>query len=206
MADFCTVQDVADFLQIDINTVAQIAAAQQAVSKATEAIRTYCHQYLELVTDDTITLDGRGGRRLHLPELPVVEVLSVTEDGELLTEGDDYKLGQHGILHRIGRDWSVGIQNIEIGYSHGYDIDAGLLPAIITDIAIQAASRTYQAGLKSAEMDGVPGVASYGLGDYNISFSSEHGGGVGEGVMGASASRLLLLSEKDFLYPYRIKQ
>jgi len=49
----------------------------------------------------------------------------------------------------------------------------------------------------------VPGVASKGLGDYSVSFASEAGGGVGEGLMGVSGARMLLLSEKDILDRYR---
>jgi len=39
-----------------------------------------------------------------------------------------------------------------------------------------------------------------------VSFTPETGGGgIGEGVMGASAARMLLRSEKDILNRYRLK-
>jgi hypothetical protein len=47
------------------------------------------------------------------------------------------------------------------------------------------------------------GIASLSLGDYAVSYGSEAGGGIGEGVMGVSAARVLLLSEKDILNRYR---
>ena len=72
-------------------------------------------------------------------------------------------------------------------------------------MATRAASRAYQAGLKAADAGGVPGIASKGLGDFNVAYQAEQGGGVGEGVMGASAARMLLLSEKDTLARYRVK-
>lgn len=204
MADFCTVQDVENFLQIEITADDKVASVQQAITWATEAIRNYCHQHIDLVTDDVITLDCAGGTRVFLPELPVVEVSEVVEDGEVLVEGaeEDYQLGQHGILHRVGQDWMAGIQVIEVTYTHGYDAYDSL-PDDIVAVATRAAARAYQAGLKASETEGVPGVSAMSLGDYSVTYSSEAGGGVGEGLMGASGARTLLLSEKDILNRYR---
>jgi hypothetical protein len=200
MADFATVEDVESFLQIEIDKTLQIIATASALTEASAAIRNYTRQYLEQIDDDVITLDSSGGSRLFLPELPVLEVTKVIEDGVTLTQGDDYKLGQHGILHRIGKRWSIGIQNITITYSHGYTD----IPDDIVAVCTRAASRAYQAGLRAADSDGLMGVASKSLGDFSVAFQAESGG-AGEGIMGASAARMLLLSEKDILNKYRIK-
>lgn len=198
MANFADIADIEVFLQVAIDTDLKILSAEAALRDASTAIRNYCRQVLDLVEDDAITLDSPGGMRLFLPELPVIEVSQVVEDGIILVPGDDYKLGQHGILHRVGRRWSAGVQNITVTYSHGYAV----IPDDIYAVCTRAASRGYQAGLKSAETDGAPGIASKQLGDYSVSFSAE--GASGEGVMGASAARILLLSEKDLLNRYRI--
>lgn len=200
MADFALLADIEAFLQLPITTAVQIASAEMALKDATAAIRNYCRQHLERVNGETVTLDSPGGVRLFLPELPVLSVSSVVEDGETLVVDDDYKLGQHGILHRIGSKWMAGIQIVEITYSHGYII----IPDDIVAVCVRAASRAYQAGLKAADSAGIPGIASKSLGDFSVSFQSEGGGGIGEGVLGASAARLLLLSEKDILNAYRI--
>ena len=199
MADFCTKQDVENLLQIEISDKDKIASCARAIAEATEAIRNYCHQYIELVSDDEITLDCAGGSRLFLPELPVTEVTEVIEDGEILTEDDDYKLGQYGILHRVNQDWAAGVQIITVTYPHGH----ATLPDDIVTVATRAAARSYQAGLKASETKGVPGVSAKSLGDFAVSFASEAGGGVGEGLMGVSGARMLLLSEKDILDRYR---
>ncbi len=201
MADFAQIADIEDFLQLDITTPAQIASAELALKDVSAAIRNYTHQYLELVLNDVITLDSHGGKRLFLPQLPVISVDSVVEDGDLLTVDDDYKLGQYGILHRVNARWAEGIQIVTITYDHGFMI----IPDDIVAICTRAASRAYQAGLKAADSDGIPGIASKTLGDFSVSFQSEGGGGTGEGVLGASAARLLLLSEKDILDAYRVK-
>lgn len=203
VAYFCEVYDVADFLQVEIETAAQIRSAQRAVAEATEAIRNYCQQVISLVEDDEITLDvGAGQDVLFLPELPVIEVSEVIEDGETLTAGpdEDYQLGRYGVLHRVGQNWREGVQIVTVTYTHGY----ATIPEDVRDVATRAASRVYQAGLKSAELEGIAGVQAMSLGDYSVTFGSEGGGGVSEGILGASASRALLLSEKDTLNRYRL--
>ena len=200
MGDFCSVQDVALFLQLEIADLAAITSCQRAIAEATASIRNYCHQYLEEVEDDTWTFDVRPPRwNLMLPELPVTEVSGVVEDGEPLTEDDDYQVGLYGQLWRVGRRWAEGIQIVTVTYTHGYDT----IPDDIKGVCTRAAARAYQAGLRSADAEGVPGVASKSLGDFSVSFVGETGGGTGEGVMGASAARMLLLSEKDILDKYR---
>jgi hypothetical protein len=197
MGNFCTVTDVATLLQLTI--AADNAAVLRAIEEASAAIRNYCHQEIELVEDEEITLDCNGGTRLFLPELPVTEVAAVVEDDEALVATTDYKLGQHGILHRVGRCWATGVQIITVTYSHGYTT----IPDDVAAVCARAAARVYQAGLRAAEDEGVPGVASKALGDFSVSFASDAGGGVSEGVMGASSARMLLMSEKDVLNRYR---
>lgn len=199
MADFCTVEDVEQLLNLDISEVADVASCERAIAAVTEAIKNYCQQQIEQVVDDEITLDFDSGNMLFLPELPVTDVDSVVEDGETLTETDDYILGQYGILHRVGQDWACGIQIITVTYTHGLET----IPDDIVDVATRSAARVYQAGLRAKEHDGITGVSALSLGDYSVSYGSEHGGGVGEGVMGVSAARALLLSEKDILNRYR---
>lgn len=198
---FCTVTDIENFLQVTMIHTDPVKnlSALRAIDEATAAIKNYCHQEIELVRDDVITLDCAGGTRLFLPELLVVSVASVVEDGKTLVVTDDYKLGQYGILHRMNDVWATGIQIITITYTHGY----ATIPDDVVGVCTRAAARTYQAGLRAAEMEGVPGVASLSLGDYSVSYGTEGGGGISEGVLGASAARMLLLSEKDALNRYR---
>lgn len=199
MADFCTQADVEAFLQVTV-PAAKVASVNRAIAEATEAIRNYCHQYIERVTGETITLDCTGGTRLFLPELPVISVASVEEDGEALVAGadEDYQLGQHGILHRVGQEWESGIQIVEVTYTHGYDP----IPDDVVAVCTRAAARAYQAGMKSAEMAAVPGVQAKSLGDFSVQFGGE-GGAAGESVLGASAAPMLLRSEQRMLDRYR---
>lgn len=199
---FCTVEDVSALLMLEIDDNDEISACMRAIDEVTEAIKNYCHQEIEQVDDDEITIDGHGGTRIFLPELPVTEVSAVEEDGVLLTAGTDYKLGQYGILYRVNGYWSKGVQNYTITYTHGLET----IPDDLKGVCVRAASRIYQAGLRAKSQNGVIGVANMALGDYQVGYASESGGGVSEGVMGVSAARMLLLSEKDILNRYRDKR
>ena len=199
---FCTQTDVEELLQVEITGADKIASVARAIAEATAAIQNYTHQEIEQTADDEITLDCSGiSRKLFLPQLPVTSVALVVEDGEELVEGadEDYQLGQWGILHRVGRAWAAGIQIITVTYTHGH----ATIPDDIVGVCTRAAARVYQAGLRSAEVDAVPGVQAESLGDHSVTYSAEGGGGIGEGVMGVSSARMLLLSEKDVLDKYR---
>ncbi len=199
MSAFCTIADLAAFLQITIPYDSE--PALRAIREASAAIESYCGQQLYAVMGDKLTLDGIGGRRLFLPELPVTAVTEVVVDGATLTEGDDYKLGQWGILWRIGARWPAGIQNIEVTYDHGYET----IPDIIAAVCTRSAARSYQAGLRAAEMAGVPGVQGTTLGDYSVQYGSEGSAGT-PNALGASAAPLLLPSEKMILNRYRMER
>lgn len=201
MADFCSIADLEELLQISITDADKIAAAQRAIAEVTEAIKGYCYQTLELVEDDEVTFDvWVRTQKLILPELPVVSVTSVVEDGETLTEGsdEDYVLVDNGILYRVGQFWAVGPQIVTVTYTHGYSD----IPDDIVGVCTRAASRVYQAGLLAAQTSGVPGISATTLGDYSVSYNL---GQAGQGLLGVSGARILLVSEKEILNRYRYK-
>lgn len=192
MAQFCSVQDVETFLQIEVDET----SATQAIEQATAIIQNYCAQTISYVEDDEVTLDVLGEtQKIILPELPVVEIASVVEDDEELDE-DEYTLGQYGILWRVGQNWTPGIGIVTVTYTHGYET----IPDDIRAVCTRIAARIYQAGLQAKETAGVPGIASMSLGDYSISFQSP---GASAGLLGASAAKTLLADEKELLWRYR---
>ncbi len=196
---FCTVADLEAFLQLEV-PAAKAASAQRAIDAATAEIQDHCRQTLSRVENDEISLDVAPGQtRLLLPELPVVAVQAVTEAGRPLQEGTDYVLGQHGMLHRIGRPWAAGIQNVTVTYTHGY----ATLPGTLVDICKRSAARAYQAGLRAEAQEGVPGVQAESLGDHSVTYGAEGAGGDSM-VLGASAAPILLKSEKQALNRYRV--
>lgn len=200
MANFASIAEIEAFLQIPISEPLQIISANRALMEATAAIKNYCRQLIERVSGDNIVIDVKGGKWIFLPELPVLSVSSVIENNILLTPITDYKFGEHGTLYRMNRHWYKGIGILNITYTHGWAV----IPDDIVAVCTRAASRVYQAGLKSKTVQGVPGISSEQLGDYSVAFSAETSGGNDVSLMGASAARMLSLSEKDILDKYRI--
>lgn len=200
---FARVADIEAFLQVSITTAEEVASAERGLGEATAAIRNYCRQFISYVEDDPVTLDAPRGAKLFLPELPVESVSEVIEDGTTLVVNTDYRLGANGILRRLkGNVWkrsgdTEGWQNIDITYTHGYSP----IPDDIVTVCTRAAARAFQAGLRAAGDDGVTGVSQKSLGDFSVGYTSES---VAEGTMGASAARMLLLSEKDLLDKFRV--
>jgi hypothetical protein len=192
---FCTVADLAAFLQITIADSNE--AALRAIDEATAAIQDFCGQTIELVEDDEYTFDVDEGRtKLFLPQLPVTAVASVVEDGTTLTVDTDYKLGLYGILHRVGRTWASGVQIVTVTYSHGY-ADGHAKLEVAKSVCTRAAARAFQAGLRAAALSGVSGVQAQTLGDYQVQYGAEASGA--DGNLGASAAPILLPSEKAIL-------
>lgn len=197
---FCEYDDVVTILQLGEISASTGSAITSSIDESTSAIRNYTHQYLSFVEDDTLTIDGHGGTKIYLPELPVTEITSVTLNGVLLTVDTDYKLGQHGILHRLNGYWTSGIQNITIVYSHGYTT----IPDDINAVCVRAASRLVQSGIVSAQFNGNPVVSSTTLGDYSVAYNSSGVSSNSSGMMGVSGARILLPSEKNILDKYRV--
>lgn len=211
MVQFARVQDVAHLLRITIDP--DDTGVNMALTQVSAAMQNYCRQTLYLVADDVVTLDvGPDQRRIFLPELPIVSVASVVEDGEALVAGidEDYQLGADGVLYRrSGRGyWTPGIGIAVVTYTHGYPLDYDFdgWPDDLRGVCARAAARQFQAGLRAAETGAVPGVASTTIGDYSVNYGSETASGGRETVLGVSAPPMLLRSEKEILDRYRLKR
>ena len=193
---FCTVSDVATFLGISEMQIDSVQITQ-AIKAASASIRNYCKQEISQKTGDVAYFDGAYQSKLFLPQLPVISVSKVIEDGHVLTEGEDYKLGNNGILYRMWRDWAKGIRNIEVTYTHGYEV----IPDDIKEVAYRSAARVYQAQLKAKKTDGVA-INSITVGDYSVNYQDDSMRQV-DNAIGVSAARTLLKSEKEILDNYR---
>jgi hypothetical protein len=211
MTEFCRVQDVADLLRITINPAD--TGVLRAIREASALIQNYTHQTLELVANDVITLDvGTDQRKVFLPELPVVSVTSVVEDGDALVVGsdEDYQLGADGILYRRGGRgfWTPGIQNLVVTYTHGYPLDYDFdgWPDDIRGVCTRSAARALQAGLRAAETGGVAGVSGTTIGDYQVSYSADALVNPSGSLLGVTAAPVLLRSEKEALDRYKYKR
>lgn len=125
----------------DARALALLAASSLAIRNACE------WQVWPLLTDDVMTLDGRGGTQRVLPCSRVVDVASVVENGVTLVEGTDFDWSSDGILDRLGGAWwTRKRRGIVAMVSHGY----ATLPADLNLLAMQVAGRGWDSPLPRA--------------------------------------------------------
>lgn len=127
-----------------------------ALARASSAFRRATRQHITLKSADAITLDSRPGWALFLPELPVVDVVSVTVDGVVLDPDSDYEWSDKGILRRRGR-WPDAYRSVDVVYDHGYDPVPDDIQWAVAEHAAIALSRR-------------PGIVSVQLGAAGYSF------------------------------------
>tara|TARA_Y100000004_G_scaffold63824_1_gene71639 strand:- start:864 stop:1508 length:645 start_codon:yes stop_codon:yes gene_type:complete len=150
----CSVSDVEQFLQIDLNTTVEASVTNTFIPYVDAAIKRYLGHDVEQATY-TETFDGNEQQDLFLRHIPIASITSVTEDGNTLTEGNekDYVYYDNGRLRRIVVRWSgIKPKNISITYVGGYE--AADIPEQIKQTAARSAARLLMTSLQvSAKAD-----------------------------------------------------
>ena len=195
---FVSTSDLANFLNTTIE--ADDARAIIALDAACQTIRTYTEQTLNLVRNDVQT--WRGFQTLLLPELPVVQVNSVTLRGELV-DAEDWFLAFGGeVVIKTWRQTRQWYDTVKVDYDHGWAIeeadivqdesdegDVDRMPSDIRLVALRLAAGQYQMAGTSA------GMRSESLGAYSY---TRMDGAMGTGILSAP--------EKMILDRYRVKK
>lgn len=167
---FATVDELAAYLQRSLS--AGEAAADLLLEIASGTIRDFTLQTIDLVEDDEIALTGANGRRLWLPERPVIDVSSVAVDGQL-TPATTYRWTSDGELGLLPWEWSVNTSGasghwggphatVTVVYSHGYAV----IPPAIKGVCLALAARGMAAPDAGA-------VTQTSLGSFSESYSRE---------------------------------
>jgi hypothetical protein len=153
MAAFVTLDEYANYYSITGDV--DLWRAQLDLEAACDRIRDYIGQTVDRVTGDVITVSGTGTRALTLPELPVVSVASITDDGTAVT---DWTVDDYGILWRTDPYWWPRGHEFEVTYTHGY-VD---VPAILK-----------VAAFKLARIEGLgTGVRQESAGPFSVTYES----------------------------------
>lgn len=128
--------DLAVLTRLPANNPRVELALRRASSRFEGAVE-YGMSYVE---NDVIQLDGDGTQILQLPALPIVGAVSVQINNETVPVlSDELELNRRtGQLSLICDRWPVGVGNIEVTYSHGYE-DVEDVPGDIQDAVLEHA-------------------------------------------------------------------
>lgn len=152
------------------------------LNAANGAVRRFCGWHVAPLLEETLTLDGSGGRVLLLPSKRVVEILAVSNDGADVTANVDHS--KAGILELVGGTWSNRLGKITVSLKHGFDLEE--VPEVAGVIASLRTRGASNAGTVVAQAMGPASVRN------------------ATGKDGGTLSIPLLQSEKDTLEPYRL--
>ena len=126
-ADLAQLRDYLDDPTVDADS------GVQALEMASDLIRGYTRQTIDLVEGDVEVHDGTGHSRLLLRELPIVEITAVEVDDDPTT---DWYATESGVLRRTKGVWPWN-EKVEVTYTHGY----AEIPGDIVAVTLQLAGR-----------------------------------------------------------------
>lgn len=163
---------VEKFNEMTGNAYAGNTRVASALQAASQAIRNYCGWHICPSLECTAYPVG-GGKVLKLPASYVESLISVTEDGTVLT-GGQYEWRHDGLLRRACfKNWSSSWNGIEIQYVAGFSVDA--VPDLAESIrSITEGVLAVTAGVTSESADGVSISYSQNASSIAAALTSSH--------------------------------
>jgi hypothetical protein len=159
VAAFVTVEELTDYLAGVGESVPSNAA--QLIEMVSAVIQALARgQEIELHEDDELLLDGGDDGVLFLPQLPVIEVSTISVgDADLTSE--DFVWYPDGRLERVpdGAIWTKGRNNVAVTYSHGLD-------PVPDDIKLVCLQAIRELAKKSSS-----GVSSKTIGKFAVTYT-----------------------------------
>lgn len=201
MQPFIGTVDLEAMLGINLDETDLLVAI--ALDSACQSVRSYMGQTVNLVIDDEVEIDGNGARTIRLRERPVRDITSVIVD-DIELDPTTWNL-KGAFLRRIGDVWPVGISNIVVTYSHGWDVETTdssgedlEVPADIRLVALLSARRVWTAMGTTTTSGGVSTSESETIGQYS------HSETISDKAVVASAAALVG-AEEDVLERYCVR-
>jgi len=107
---------------------------------ATAQVRRACGWHVTPIIEQTLTVDGSGGRELRIPSGRILSIASVLNDGEDVTA--DVDSSEAGIL-KLPYCWTDKFGGVVIELEHGYaQWEAADLAGVVAAIASRSTMRT----------------------------------------------------------------
>jgi hypothetical protein len=130
-----------------------------ALDGACQAVRDALHRTLNYSTSTEEILDGSRTPALVLKHRPIVELISVSLDDEVIFDTDPDDIDLHdisvdadaGVLYlRDGTWWTWGRGNVTVTYAHGYALNESDLPEDADIVRVPASIRLVALKLAAA--------------------------------------------------------
>lgn len=111
------------------------ATETQRLEQAEALVRAFCGWHIAPSRTVTVSVRGRGRATLLLPSLYVTAVTSVTDDGTLLVDDEDYTWSAAGIITHAS---AFGAELVDVAFTHGYAAPPAEVTAIVQAVAQRA--------------------------------------------------------------------
>jgi hypothetical protein len=204
-------------LGIDLGDTSQDAKIERLINAVSSAIDKHCRRVFARGTLSE-KVAGKGTPVIMIARPPIVSIATLDEDGEALTEGDDFEIQSDdaGTIRKIGGGWTWytlatgGIKHdalagyerkkITVGYDGGFttphQVTAAIypgpstLPAAIEEAAIMSTVSAYYASGQDRR------IASEKLMDASVSYAARNR------ITGRGTGGILVDEAIDMLAPY----
>lgn len=123
-----------------------------AWAAANAAVRAYCGWHVAPVITETVTLDGSGTNLMFLPTLRLVDLVSILNDGEAVS---DPGWSAAGIVRGA---WTDKFRGVVAEMEHGFEECPAEILAVLTELA-------------TSELPG--SATSLASGPYRVGFGSD---------------------------------
>lgn len=119
--------------------LADSADSAASVRRIVGWVRRYCGWHVVGERTETLTVDGTGGRTVHLPTLRVVDIAEVSEDtwsgaevvNTVRSSPDDYSWSVHGIVEKRSGNWTCERRGVHVTLTHGFEAADELLGVVV---------------------------------------------------------------------------
>lgn len=111
------------------------ATEADRLEQAEALVRSFCGWHIAPSRTETVSVRGRGSKTLLLPSLHVTAIASVTDDGALLVDDEDYTWSDAGV---ITHESTFGTGLVTVAFTHGHTTPPAEVEAIVQAVAQRA--------------------------------------------------------------------
>lgn len=198
---FVTLAEAKAALGIPTSETSRDVALTAAVAAANAALLGIFGLTSDAVTayEDELDVDDESTTSIWLSRWPVVEVTSITDDGETIDVADVKLWGEMGNISfrarptRSRRYWTQGVGTVAVSYTAGWSTVPDALKTAGLVIALHSFNTAPKAGLRAERI----GAYSYELGGASVAGGQDGGGGFG---IPPEAERILASYRRPFNY------